>query len=90
MDWRKSTYSDSNGGACVEVGWRKASYSDSNGGNCVEVGWRKASHSGSEGGNCVETASGSGMILVRDTTNRDGGTLAFSANAWQTFTAGLK
>jgi Domain of unknown function (DUF397) len=36
--WRKSTYSGSNGGDCVEVGtWRKATYSGSNG-NCVEVG----------------------------------------------------
>ena len=52
--------------------------------------WRKSSYSGSNGGDCVETASGSGVILVRDTTNRDGGTLAFSAGAWAAFTAGLK
>jgi len=25
------------------------------------------------------------MVLVRDTTNRDGGTLAFSAAAWEQF-----
>jgi Domain of unknown function (DUF397) len=25
------------------------------------------------------------MILIRDTTNRDGGTLAFGAAAWSTF-----
>lgn len=37
IDWRKSSYSASNGD-CVEVGWRKSSYSASNGG-CVEVGW---------------------------------------------------
>jgi hypothetical protein len=37
--WRKSTYSGSNGGDCVEVGtWRKSTYSGSNGSNCVEVG----------------------------------------------------
>jgi hypothetical protein len=37
--WRKSSYSSSNGGNCVEVGvWRKSSYSSTNGGNCVEVG----------------------------------------------------
>jgi Domain of unknown function (DUF397) len=29
------------------------------------------------------------MILVRDTTDRDGGTLAFSAEVWAEFTAAL-
>lgn len=52
--------------------------------------WRKSSYSGANGGSCVETASGNGMVLVRDTTNRDGGTLALSADAWREFTAGLK
>jgi len=37
--WRKSSYSSSNGDACVEVAaWRKATYSSGNGTNCVEVG----------------------------------------------------
>jgi hypothetical protein len=37
-EWRKSSYSDSTGGNCVEVGhWRKSSHSDSIGGSCVEV-----------------------------------------------------
>lgn len=44
--WRKSSRSDSSGGACVEVGflapvtaaqWQKSSHSDSSGGSCVEV-----------------------------------------------------
>jgi hypothetical protein len=30
------------------------------------------------------------MILVRDTTDRDGGTLALTASAWQAFTASIK
>jgi hypothetical protein len=30
------------------------------------------------------------MILVRDTRNRDGGTLAFSAEAWERFAASLR
>jgi hypothetical protein len=29
-------------------------------------------------------------VMVRDTTNRDGGTLAFTADAWQEFTATLR
>jgi Domain of unknown function (DUF397) len=30
------------------------------------------------------------MVLVRDTTNRDGGTLAFGADAWQEFITSLR
>lgn len=52
--------------------------------------WRKSTYSDGSGGNCVETASDGGAILVRDTTNRVGGTLEFSVSAWQAFTAGLK
>jgi hypothetical protein len=51
--------------------------------------WRKSSYSDSNGGNCVEVASDS-LILVRDTTCRDGGTLEFNAEAWAAFTTGLK
>ncbi|MEU5519667.1 DUF397 domain-containing protein [Streptomyces sp. NPDC047860] len=43
--WRRSTYSDGNGGNCIEVAydfpgaarWHKSTYSDGNGGECVEV-----------------------------------------------------
>ena len=36
--WRKSTYSNGNGGNCVELAqWRKSSYSNGNGGECVEL-----------------------------------------------------
>jgi Domain of unknown function (DUF397) len=52
--------------------------------------WRKSSYSGSTGGQCVETASDHGVILVRDTTDRDGGTLAFYAEAWETFLTALR
>jgi hypothetical protein len=52
--------------------------------------WRKSTFSSNGGQACVETASNSGAILVRDTTNRDGGTLTFTAETWQTFVTGLK
>jgi hypothetical protein len=52
--------------------------------------WRTSSYSGANGGNCVETASDSGVILVRDTATRDSTTLAFTARAWQAFTASLR
>ena len=51
--------------------------------------WRKSSYSANGGQNCVEVA-GDSAVLVRDTTNRAGGTLAFSAKAWQNFVNGIK
>ena len=52
--------------------------------------WRKSTYSGGNGGGCVEAADAPGMVLVRDTTNRDGGTLAFDVVAWRAFTGELK
>jgi hypothetical protein len=52
--------------------------------------WRKSTYSDSNGGQCVETATGSDVILVRDTTDQDGVTLAFTADAWQRFTSELR
>jgi hypothetical protein len=51
--------------------------------------WRKSSYSGANGGQCVEVASAA-EIMVRDTTDRNGGTLAFSPEAWQTFVNGVR
>jgi Domain of unknown function (DUF397) len=70
--------------------WRKSTFSG-NGNDCVEVAaWRKTSYSGN-GGECVEAGvAESGWVLVRDTTNREGGTLSFPASAWRAFAAGLK
>jgi hypothetical protein len=52
--------------------------------------WRKSSFSSANGGDCVETASAYGMVLVRDTTNRDGVTLRVPAAAWRDFAASLR
>jgi hypothetical protein len=51
--------------------------------------WRKSSHSGANGGQCVEVASAD-AIMVRDTADRDGATLAFTADAWDRFTSELR
>jgi hypothetical protein len=51
--------------------------------------WRKSSYSTGSGGQCVEAASADG-VAVRDTTDRDGGTLTFGAAAWAEFTASLR
>jgi Domain of unknown function (DUF397) len=73
------------------LGWHKSSYSDGQGGNCVKVApWRKSSYSGGQGGSCVEVADAVNVIIVRDTTNRNAGVLAFTVDAWATFTASLK
>ncbi|MFG1917350.1 DUF397 domain-containing protein [Micromonospora sp. NPDC048898] len=48
--------------------------------------WRKSTKSGSNGGDCVEVADNlPGVVLVRDTKNRDGGTLNFSSQTWRSF-----
>jgi hypothetical protein len=51
--------------------------------------WRKSSYSGANGGDCIEVASADD-VAVRDTTDRDGVTLAFSARAWAAFTTRLR
>ena len=52
--------------------------------------WRKSTYSDANGGDCVETASGSGVVLVRDSADRDGGVLGFSSEAWAAFTDSLR
>jgi hypothetical protein len=46
LKWFKSSYSDNEGGACVEVAldWFKSSYSDDEGGDCVEVALSSTIH----------------------------------------------
>jgi len=51
--------------------------------------WRKSSYS-AENGNCAETAATAGQVLVRDTNDRHGVTLAIPARAWRAFTAQLQ
>jgi hypothetical protein len=52
--------------------------------------WRKSARSGSEG-NCVEVATNLPEVVpVRDTKDRDGGTLLFSRSEWAAYIAGVK
>ncbi|WP_326554624.1 DUF397 domain-containing protein [Micromonospora sp. NBC_01813] len=54
--------------------------------NTSEPAWRTSSRSGSNGGVCVEVADNlPGRVLVRDTKDRDGGTLTFGPDAWSSF-----
>jgi hypothetical protein len=51
--------------------WRKSTYSDGNGGDCVEV-------------------SANSDVLVRDTADRPGTVLTFTADAWRAFMASVR
>jgi hypothetical protein len=51
----------------------------------MESNWRKSSYSADGGGACVEVASAD-AVLVRDTTDRHGPMLTFTAAVWQAFT----
>lgn len=45
--------------------------------------WRKSSASDSN--DCIEVATVEGMIMVRDSKNRHGGSLVFSRSGWCAF-----
>lgn len=48
--------------------------------------WHKSTKSGNNGGSCVEVADNlPDVVYVRDTKDREGGTLAFSPAAWRSF-----
>lgn len=91
VTWSKATGSIDNGN-CVEIGWSKSSLSESNGA-CVEIGqaldYFKSSYS-SETANCVEVADATGSVFVRDTKNRDKGTLEFSKDSFTNFVQAIK
>ncbi|WP_217167398.1 DUF397 domain-containing protein [Streptomyces sp. AC512_CC834] len=70
--WFKSSYSDDQGGACLEVA----------------LDWRKSSHSDDQGGNCVEVAPCPHTIHVRDSKlGPQSPRFAFAGDAWATFVA---
>lgn len=74
--WRKSSYSNDDGGACVEV---------------AEAMWRKSTYSNADGGACVEVAtSPSAAIPIRDSKLPTHGMLTIPTPAWSAFTLTLK
>jgi hypothetical protein len=53
--------------------------------------WHKSSRSGSNGGDCVEVADNlPGIVAMRDTKDRDGGTLIFTHAEWAAFVGGVR
>ena len=71
----------------MKITWRKSGYS-TNGDECVEVGWRTSSYS-TNGSECVEVSTGP-EVLVRDTKDREGGTLTASTPAWRELLSRLR
>ena len=53
------------------------------------VQWRKSSRS-TDKANCVEVGLGGSAVGVRDTKDRDGGTLTFSSEQWANFVQSLQ
>jgi Domain of unknown function (DUF397) len=47
--------------------------------------WRTSTYSNGSGGNCIEVADGEPHVRVRDSKDREGPVLTFSAAAWDAF-----
>ncbi|OKK07942.1 toxin [Streptomyces sp. CB03234] len=78
--WRKSTYSNGEGGNCVEVAYDFPGAAP----------WRKSTYSNGEGGDCVEVLDNApGVVPVRDSKNPAGPVLVVTAPAWRTFVGSL-
>ncbi|MCX4629714.1 DUF397 domain-containing protein [Streptomyces sp. NBC_01443] len=77
VQWRKSSYSGTNGGDCVE---------------CAPLGtaaWRKASYSGNTGGDCVEVAAQPCLVAVRDSKSPEGPAFTVTPEAFGMFVRSL-
>ncbi|MGW8779279.1 DUF397 domain-containing protein [Streptomyces sp. NPDC055796] len=75
--WRKSSYSGSSGGDCVE---------------CAPLGaaaWRKASYSGPTGGECIEVAAQPCLVAVRDSKDPEGPAFTVAPAAFAAFVRSL-
>lgn len=54
----------------------------------VDLSWRKSARSGVNG--CVEVALDSGRVAVRDSKDRQGPVLMFTAHEWEAFLGGAR
>ncbi|MFH8571813.1 DUF397 domain-containing protein [Streptomyces sp. NPDC017993] len=81
VTWRKSTYSNPDGGQCIEV-------SDD---FLTAAAWRKSSYSNPDGGACIEVADNHpALIPVRDSKDPHGPALIFEAASWTSFITAVK
>ncbi|AOR32759.1 DUF397 domain-containing protein [Streptomyces fodineus] len=72
LAWFKSSYSDGEGGECVELAYN----------------WRKSSHSDGEGGDCLEVAAHPATIHIRDSKQPTAPHLTVTPSAWSAFLLG--
>ncbi|MET9379296.1 DUF397 domain-containing protein [Streptomyces sp. NPDC002992] len=78
--WFKSSYSNGEGGNCVEVSY-----------DFTGAAWRKSSYSDGDGGNCLEVLDNvPDVVPVRDSKNPTGPALILPAAAWAVFVKGVK
>lgn len=81
ITWRKSSYSNQDGGACIEV-------SDD---LLTTATWRKSSYSNSDGGACLEVSDDfPALVPVRDSKHPHGPALLFHASTWSSFVTAVK
>ncbi|RPE42784.1 uncharacterized protein DUF397 [Streptomyces sp. Ag109_O5-1] len=81
VTWRKSSYSNTDGGNCVEVSDDLLRTAD----------WHKSSYNNSDGGQCLEAAPGlPSLVPVRDSKAPARETLLFAASSWSAFVAAVK
>lgn len=74
LTWFKSSYSDDQGSACVEVA----------------LDWHKSTYSDDEGANCVEVAACPHTVHVRDSKLGEAGPrFSVPAGAWGVFLGGV-
>ncbi|MGW1502176.1 DUF397 domain-containing protein [Streptomyces mirabilis] len=84
VTWRKSSYSNQDGGQCVEASddllaaaaWRKSSYSNQDGGECLEV--------------VDNLPTPTPLVPVRDSKNPHGPALVLPAAAWASFVTAVR
>ncbi|MGA6173217.1 DUF397 domain-containing protein [Streptomyces sp. NPDC012600] len=72
LHWFKSSHSNGDGGACIEVAYN----------------WFKSSYSSDQGGNCVEVAAHPAAVHIRDSKVTDGPILTVEPAAWSAFVHG--
>jgi hypothetical protein len=79
--WFKSSYSENNGTACVEVAHL-----------IPAEAWFKSSHSSNNGTSCVEIAdlTAHGGVAVRDSKDPSGPALIVSPAAWSSFITAIR
>jgi len=80
VTWRKSSYSNQDGGNCVEVSDDLLHAAD----------WRKSSYSNQDGRQCLEFADNLPLVPVRDSKDTTRTPLLFTAPAWTAFVQGVK